>query len=292
MLDHSRRGILVGTLAALYETASSQATATSNTCQAPAAVEAELSPSDRERHEIFLLLACAMVFANWRIEKSNPYLRREYRKLFPDREFGEYTGHNIGALAVNNRYEIVSFQMNENNYFNSSLEHAEIRAVRDSITRTNARRFRSGEATSGYAVMLQGYTIYTTLESCSQCVGAMDLANITEVIYLQKDPGQKDIGDILYSLHQHEKEFGAPRPIFMATTAESIGLLSAYKRFLDTGKEKHGRIGMTAFLQTAQAYTAFATAERAFLNYSVRNFINQSIYDSAVAFHKSMGTVQ
>jgi hypothetical protein len=51
-----------------------------------------------------------------------------------------------------------------------------------------------------YTTTLSGVTIYTSLESCAQCSGIMTLGNVKSVVYLQSDPGQYRIGNILYNL--------------------------------------------------------------------------------------------
>jgi hypothetical protein len=64
-------------------------------------------------------------------------------------------------------------------------------------------------------------TIYTSLESCSQCAGMMALARVKEVVYLQTDPGMYNIGNMLYNLtrkipsvKESKGALQAPYPIF------------------------------------------------------------------------------
>jgi len=80
-----------------------------------------------------------------------------------------------------------------------------------------------------YANVLSAVIIYTTLESCAQCSGIMTLGNVKSVVYLQSDPGQYRIGNIMYNLSnpldyskpstyppnpaQPPKKYGAPEPI-------------------------------------------------------------------------------
>lgn len=239
---------------------------------------------EAERHTIFMALATALVGLNWRIDKGNRDVRLAYRSLYPSREFREYSGHNIGALVVDNRNTIVCFRMNENVYFNSSLEHAELRAITHSITRANASRFRSGRSSSGYSAMLQGHKVYTTLESCSQCSGAMDLANIPYVFFLQPDPGQKLIGQHLYNLHAGTEPYGAPMPVHTNELEAQIGLTDAYAAYLKESNDNGGPIGMTSFLQTIEAYKCFAQATTYLASYKVDNFQNAWILKAAIDF--------
>ena len=51
-----------------------------------------------------------------------------------------------------------------------------------------------------YSNVLEGVTIYTTLESCAQRSGIMALAKVGSVVFLQTDPGQYSIGNIMRNM--------------------------------------------------------------------------------------------
>jgi hypothetical protein len=69
--------------------------------------------------------------------------------------------------------------------------------------------------------VLSSVTVYTSLESCAQCSGVMALGQVSQVVYLQRDPGTYHIGNILWNLTSRETGGGeaaeikatAPRPI-------------------------------------------------------------------------------
>jgi hypothetical protein len=133
--------------------------------------------------------------------------------------------------------------------------------------------------------MLQGYTIYTTLEPCSQCAGALDLANIDKVVYLQRDPGQKGICNILHRLHGNRNGQGAPLPLFADQTDKSHGLSEVYDEWIDEQKLTGGRIGLTAFLEDTRVYEVFEAMLNEFNSYEVSHGINRSIHEHALRYY-------
>lgn len=254
-----------------------------NSCesQAPFFVEHYEDDVRQERHHIFLMLTAALVHRHWRINKSSPEVRAQYQSQFPTKHFSEYFGHNIGAIAVDGRGEVVSFEMNKSHFHNSSLEHAEYRALKSSIEKENARRYASGRSNSGYAAMMQAYTVYSTLEPCSQCAGALDLANVETIVYLQKDPAQKGICNILRRLHGASSGRGAPLPLYAEQMARSSGVLGEYENWLEGQETVNGRTGATAFLGSISAYNAFGRIAETFLSYEVQHGINIPTYNAA-----------
>lgn len=170
----------------------------------------------------------------------------------------DYYGHNIAALAVDAKGYVLDFEFNHNEVFNSSAEHAEARLVRRLYSLAQLsdswgalpesrhagiaeRRSLAGDAIGNDAAdasphappakksytSLKNVTIYTTLESCAQCAGTMALAQVSQVVYLQTDPGTFWIGRILRNLTVDELR--APLPI----SGSDIGL-GAFER-LDQG---------------------------------------------------------
>jgi tRNA(Arg) A34 adenosine deaminase TadA len=207
-----------------------------------------IEPALRERHRLYSLLAMAVVAAQfngnkhgdrgdygaWRSGQLEPGVAapaRIYRG-------GTYIGHNIAALAVDARGNVVDYDFNHNEVFNSSVEHAESRLVRRMFSLAQIfdpwRQWRAAAGTGaaagaiqpsvapgtflftarpeaddaaglgagvsrkGYGTLLSDVTIYTSLESCAQCSGIMALANVREIVYLQYDQGQYLIGNLMY----------------------------------------------------------------------------------------------
>ncbi|MCC2973580.1 hypothetical protein [Massilia sp. IC2-476] len=252
-------------------------------------IQIKMPPQEQERHRIYCLLLMAIVAFNFcgnrpkAKDKPAPDGHGINPLLPPDHEYAkrgiflnrDYLGHNIAAIAVDRNGQIIDFDFNHNELFNSSVEHAEARLLNrvfklSKIHDSWAIGPQPNEpAENRYGNALRGVTIYTSLESCAQCSGIMTLGNVKDVIYLQEDPGQYKIGNIMYRLtapiNPGEKHL-APRPI----PASLVGLdafdklNAAYNAFY----EKH-RNGMTAFLCTEAAYKIFLEAEQALVDHQV-----------------------
>lgn len=194
-----------------------------------------------ERHRIYCLLLMALLAHHWTPLKRGRRGRYPWCAT-PAAEVAfhdEYLGHNIAALGVDGNGRILDFEFNHNAIFDSSAEHAEVRLVRRLYSLAHVSDSWSPTTVTGQGgtlerpsyVNLSDVTIYTSLESCSQCAGAMMLAQIKEVVYLQTDPGMFWVGRILHNLSNGKSR--APRPI----AAAEIGLRqfaeldAAYSRF-------------------------------------------------------------
>jgi tRNA(Arg) A34 adenosine deaminase TadA len=216
-----------------------------------------LSDADKERHSIFLAALCALVCQRWSIDRVRREVRAAYASAFPGIDFCEYGGHNIGALVVNGRNEVVSFALNQNRRLTiRSLTRAVYRAI-DVV---NSNQYRGGDARSNYDDMLLGFKVYTTLESCTLCSGVMDLANIGQVVYAQEDPGQHGIGNLLHQLNSRQGAHGAPLPV----RADLFDGYQTLRRAREEFSKKDGPRGATAFLQSVEAYEAFRSIAAGF----------------------------
>lgn len=168
----------------------------------------ELTPGDAERHTIYSLALMAITHHYW---NGNKYGRGVLYPLNEPVNFssssllaGDYNGHNIAALAVDADGSILDFDFNHNELFNSSVEHAESRLLRRlfSLTQIN-ESWNTASIDSkreSYGMLLKNVTLYTTLESCAQCSGIMALAQLGRVVFLQTDPGQYSIGNMMRNL--------------------------------------------------------------------------------------------
>jgi tRNA(Arg) A34 adenosine deaminase TadA len=219
-----------------------------------------IRPEQAERHSIMSLLTLAIVFDAFNGNKrgaTGEYPWRPKQKVAEGRYGGDafgdrYIGHNIACLAVDDRGEIIDFEFNHNDIFNSSAEHAEARLVRRIFNLNQAfDHWRTIDPTQivavPYATVLSGVTLYTSLESCAQCSGIMTLGNVKSVVYLQDDPGQYRIGNIMYNLSNpleisHPSshgggpvpvKYGAPEPV----SADLFGF--GPKRDLEAAYEKY-----------------------------------------------------
>jgi len=250
--------------------------------------EPPLEEGMKERHRIYLLLLMAIVFAYWNGLKNGR--RATYPWNDPldakdpnyDRLAGDYLGHNIAALAVDRSGRVLDFEFNHNNLFNSSAEHAEARLVHRLYSLAQLSESWSAVPVSEIqntssdrrGTNLQGVTIYTSLESCAQCSGVMALAQITEVVYLQTDPGMYFIGRILRNLT--ESYLRAPRPISGGEVdiAYFDQLNRGFEQFWNDvltnpfsvrpdGTEDHSQ-SVTSYLCTANARAIYAAARTDF----------------------------
>ncbi|HEV3304456.1 MAG TPA: deaminase [Planctomycetaceae bacterium] len=245
-----------------------------------------IPPEVAERHRIYALLLMAIARWYWNPNKRgrlgvyplNPSLAAGDIGNYLDKD---YLGHNIGGLAVDADGRIIDFDFNHNEIFDSSAEHAEARLVRrvfslvqvEDTWNVNAARIplRRGS-------LMPDVTIYTTLESCSQCSGVMALAAVKQVVYLQRDPGMFHIGNILWRLTE-KTDLQAPLPI----SGDRIGLPffrmlnDRYDAFADQQKSGKGSPffcpphsheeyspSVTSFLCTNSAYSVFKDGESAF----------------------------
>jgi tRNA(Arg) A34 adenosine deaminase TadA len=182
-----------------------------------------LSPEQLERHNFYCDLLLALVAHYWNGNKKGRYGNYPWREKQKIREGeyagGDYLGHNIACIAVDAEGEVIDFDFNHNEVLNSSVEHAESRLIRRVFSLTQLHNgWATGEPASlpkpiPYSNVLNDVSVYTSLESCSQCSGIMALGSVKEVIFLQRDPGQSSIGNILRNLSPISSTYKPPLPI-------------------------------------------------------------------------------
>jgi tRNA(Arg) A34 adenosine deaminase TadA len=181
---------------------------------------------------------------------------------------GQYLGHNIACIAVDGCGEVIDFDFNHNDIFSSSVEHAESRLVRRVFSLAQVyddwyvKQSAGFPQSHDYATILSNVTLYTSLESCAQCSGIMALGQVKSVVYLQHDPGQFLIGNILRNLTT--PSLRAPLPI----SADKFGF--AYYSALNDGfKDFYSRVPNEPFYvsdstpDTAQSITSFLCTDNA-----------------------------
>ena len=96
----------------------------------------------------------------------------------------------IGALVVFNN-TVISTGSNEREKSNCALDHAEMIAIAKACKTLNSWR-------------LVGCTLYSTLEPCLMCAGALWQARIDRVVYAAKDPQGGALGS-LYRIHEDNR---------------------------------------------------------------------------------------
>lgn len=186
----------------------------------------DLSEGAKERHRLYSLLVLALIWAYWNGNKkgaTGDYPWRVKQKN-PNGTYlgGDYLGHNIACVGVDGDGRVIDFDFNHNYVFDSTVEHAESRLVRRIFGLVHlhdgwmTRDLSVPLPTKPKATFLSDVTIYTSLESCSQCSGMMALGTVKEVVFLQSDPGQFSIGNILRNLGVRAKDqnpYLPPNPI-------------------------------------------------------------------------------
>lgn len=243
------------------------------------------SPGLKERHRLYSLGLMAITHHYWNGLKKG---RGGNYPWNPDPKLGkhmadDYRGHNIAGYAVDMRGEIIDFEFNHNKLMNSSVEHAESRLVRRiySMTQINNSwdvESAADKAADDYSTFAE-VTVYTTLESCSQCSGIMALARVRDVVYLQTDPGMYMIGNILRNLTEGTS-LDAPVPVssrefdleyFSELDSQYDAFAKEVKNkpffIANDGKQDTGP-SITSFLCTQLAYDIYARAAQELEAYS------------------------
>ena len=93
----------------------------------------------------------------------------------------------VGAIAVSGG-SIVGYGQNRVIRYQDPVAHAEIVALREAAATVNNYR-------------LNGVTLYTTLEPCPMCAGAMIHARIDRLVYAASDPKAGAAGSVLQILN-------------------------------------------------------------------------------------------
>lgn len=247
-----------------------------------------ISDGLKERHRLFSLLAMASTHYFWNGDKRgkngryplNVPVVKESSKYLK----GDYIGHNILALAVDFDGRVADFEMNHNNIFNSSAEHAEARLVKRIFSLASLAdtwNFNAVPQDRNDTNTFHGVSIYTTLESCSQCSGIMALAQVKEIIYLHTDGGMYLIGNILRNLTEGTK-LESPNPVdgsefdFEYFTelnkafdnyASAVSVSNPFFISDETPSKNETTVSLTSFLCTKAAYDIYEKATAEFLQY-------------------------
>jgi tRNA(Arg) A34 adenosine deaminase TadA len=172
-----------------------------------------------ERHAIYSLALMAITLYYWNGNKYGRGVQYPLNETAPvaasPKMAADYIGHNIAALIVDGDGHIIDFDFNHNEIFNSSVEHAESRLLRRVFSLSQIHdSWDVGRKVQDqyYASELKNASLYTTLESCAQCSGIMALAQVEEVIFLQTDPGEYFVGNIMRNMTEGT-HLQSPAPI-------------------------------------------------------------------------------
>jgi len=220
-----------------------------------------LSPEE-ERDEIYMLTAYSVVFKDW--QEAGPNKR----------------GHNIGSILVDKEGTIVRWARNCNTILNNGTQHGEVRLI-------------IGYLNSSPKRMLDGYTIYTTLEPCAQCSGMMILTHVSRTVYGQTDPGfGKAIERLALDSRQWNGNGYTPYPLTNKLTSNQspcdyrVQLDNAYQeantKYHET--KPNADLPITRFLLSNPAKLIYQAAATALQRYKVVHQDNQVVLEQAKKF--------
>jgi tRNA(Arg) A34 adenosine deaminase TadA len=245
----------------------------------------KISPEQQERHILYSLLTMALVAGYWNGNKFGPtgtYPWREKQKLQDGSGYkgGDYLGHNIACIGVDGRGRVIDFDFNHNYIFDSSVEHAEARLVRRifSLAQLNDEWMTHGHVglpvPLPFTNLLNAVTIYTSLESCTQCSGIMALGQVKAVVFLQHDPSAFSIGNILSNLGCVNGVCAPPTPIsanlfgldcfdrLQAGFAEFTAGVAQRPFYIGTDGTTQSTPSISSYLCTDDAYSVFSAAQQ------------------------------
>lgn len=260
-------------------------------------VEIDVAPptdAEQERGSIYCNLVMGLVAHYWNgacYGRAGEYPWGPKKK---DRH-STYLGHNIACIAVDRNGRVLEFAFNHNELFNSSVEHAESRIIRRLFSRAELHDSdvlqlqradlpgnvfaelwntfagameqysdRKRSESAYYPQLLRNLTVYTSLEPCAQCAGILGLAYVRNVVYLQPDPGQFSLGNILHNLND-----GTSHPSPMPVPAEFFGvpeytaLTRAYQSFQAKVATKPFYVGVDGRKNHSQSITNFLCTDKA-----------------------------
>lgn len=217
----------------------------------------QISPEQRERDEIYMLLAYAVVLKNWQTNETQPQ-----------------RGHNIGSVLVDPDGKVVFWARNSNHITGNGTQHGEVRLIRNRLAQTRSYN-------------LKDHTVYTSLEPCAMCSGMMVLTNVARTVYGQTDPG---FGKALERLALDSRKLPdgyGPYPRKVNSEASS----SSFRKRLDAGYAEYqagGGGSITKWLRSPAAKAIYEDALRSFKTYRVRFAANRSVLDRLLAYYKTV----
>jgi tRNA(Arg) A34 adenosine deaminase TadA len=260
------------------------------------APELALEPA-RERHRIYCYLLMKLIHRFWNGNKRGPlgtYPQRVKQieggrqvpgphryegDQIPNPEgtrvnWDRYLGHNIACIAVDGNGAIIDFDFNHNDFFRSTVEHAESRLVRRLFSLTECfDSWKTGQPVGdrSRAFSLNEVTLYTSLESCAQCSGIMSLGGVKQIVYMQNDFTAYMIGNIMYNLSNRTTTRkangelsslpGAPVPI----PASEVGL-DEFRMLNDGNLEFADKLSNADHSDPGQAF--FVSQDGTFMDFS------------------------
>jgi tRNA(Arg) A34 adenosine deaminase TadA len=182
-----------------------------------------LSPEQKERDQIFTLLAYSIVYEDWQTKTAG---RR---------------GHNIGSVLVDQTGKAVFWARNSVKELNNRTQHGEVRLIEN---------FLNCDDITEYAT---GYTVYTTLEPCAMCTGLMTLTKVSRVVFGQTDTGYGGVREKLNADPSYPN-------IYDATSADFVLQKQELDKGYATYKQNSSSPSITEYLLSEDARKIYKSA--------------------------------
>jgi pyrimidine deaminase RibD-like protein len=202
---------------------------------------------------------------------------------------------------------VIDFDFNHNSVFNSSVEHAESRLIRRVFSLAQlqdewrpalgppppSETAATRSAGRTYATALSDVTVYTTLEPCAQCAGIMALGLVHEVVFLQRDPGEYLVGNILHNLTKEGARAPLPVPAAHFGFEYFEELNTAYQHFRAEIAKRPFYVSPTwtdsspaisAFLCTDDALDIYMRARDELRSFQLGSAANAEAYEGVIDF--------
>ena len=199
----------------------------------------------KERDFLFMMLAYAITFFDW--QKNKDKGKR---------------GHNIGAVLVDPKGNIVSTGLNSINSENDATQHGELRIVQSYLQYSEK-------------INLEGYSMYATLEPCAMCAGAMTMALLDRVVFGMRDP---EFGGTFQKLQLSTSDY--PEYPLKTQAIKSDDHISGALDEAFSQSNKH----IITFLYSDEAKAIFSDAVSELKNYELKFRSNKSTLDTIKGF--------
>jgi len=211
-----------------------------------------LSDVQKERDQIYALLAYAVVLKDWQ-----------------DADETDPRGHNIGSVLVNGDHKVVYWARNSNKITGNGTQHGEVRLIRNYLAKVKTYN-------------LKEHTVYTTLEPCAMCSGMMVLTNVQRTVYGQTDPS---FGRALERLSLDSRAIHGYPPYPRKVRSDAVDEPTRYQ--LDAAFDRYVQSGgrsITDWLRSDAAKLIYEQAQQRFNTMVAVNPENRLLLDEARAF--------
>ena len=187
-----------------------------------------------------------------------------------------YRGYNIGAILLSPKDEIACVGLNTVNQDSDTTRHAEMNVIQSF--------FKSHPQACG---QLEGYTIYTSLEPCTMCTGAIFQSNVSRVVYGLNDNEYGGVVKRLVSKNNGKYWFYKTKHDTLKIQKANDNISKRIRQiFQITYTEAPSLVD---WLETDYVRNLYAKAANILLNYKLKFPENKQILESALKILQSYG---